>query len=121
MTNNNFTLAQVKELRKKNRKYIELQTDKLKVEKYSSGLAWKPGTTSEVLEEFVLIDKVLNSWLKCNSILEEAINEIAMYPESKGDKGVAKGMRMIAITAMDETRELYYGRRLGGVSDDRRI
>jgi hypothetical protein len=36
-----------------------------------------------------------------------------MYPEFDGDdaRQTAKAMRTIAITAMDETRELYYGRK----------
>lgn len=111
MTKNNYTIQQIKDFRAKNRIYINLQADKLEKEKYYAGLAWKPGTTSEVLEEFILIDKVLDSWLKCNSILEEAINEIAMYPEFDA-RQTAKGMRGIAITAMDEMREIYYERKI---------
>ena len=64
----------------------------------------------EMLRELDAVCKLINERIKGDTIFEEAMNEIATFPQADGDdtSDVADAMRQIAINANDETRKFRY-------------
>lgn len=64
-----------------------------------------------LLQENELVLQLIDERIKDDSILEEALSEIALFPQTDGDNpsDVADSMRLMAITALDDTRDIRYG------------
>jgi len=109
MTTKHYTVDQLKEIRARYDFYIECHKDAIHKEKYHDGFGWEPGIQSEMLEECLLVRQIVDDRLTGNTILEESIIEIAIYPQERSYKKMVNGMRNIAIAALDAVRELSYG------------
>ncbi len=86
-------MENLKELREKCRFYVERNEN------------------AELQQEYEDILQLIDERIKGDAIHEEALVDISLYPQTDGDntRDIADSMRVMAITALDETREFRYG------------
>ena len=98
-------MEKLKELREKYQFYADDSAEKLKAKDFSQ---ISEEAMKEVYAENKLVLQLINERIKGDSIFEEALADIALYPQSDGDntKDVADAMRVLAIGALDKTSDI---------------